>query len=459
MGKRIKRENDPLYLYKFSIMIAIELLLAFSPLGYIEMKPFTVTLMHIPVIAGAFFLGPFEGMVLGGIFGLTSMWKASILGVAYTDHIFSPFISGTPLSSTILSMGTRMAFGFLSGILFEVVKWNKYKKTAIAVITVISAYIHSFLVYTVLYFLFPNLGMTPLSTFTETFKLNNIIYVTTSVGALLTIYTISNSEKIKEFQRQIRIVEMSERKEKNNKILLVFTGIIIIVVMSLSYHFFTRMKMVLVESGVILSQSLLKELLHIGMQFSISSISLIFLIMVVLIFVRKYSKEMEFRSELDIMTGIYNKGTIITHIKEKLKKSDDTYSKAFIILDVDYFKTINDSYGHLFGDMVLIKVAEILMNLFRKSGIVGRFGGDEFCILLYNAYYIEHLEEYINKLRQQINEIDIPDEKGRKITCSIGISFCQGNRKTFEKLCHEADTALYTVKSRGRDGYAFWEDK
>ena len=306
MGKRIKREDDPLYLYKFSVMVAIELLLAFSPLGYIEMKPFTVTLMHIPVIAGAFFLGPFEGMVLGGIFGLTSMWKVSILGVAYTDYIFSPFISGTPVSSTILSMGTRMAFGFLSGILFEMIKWNKYKKAAITVITVISAYIHSFLVYTALYFLFPNLGMTPLSTFTETFKLNNIIYVTTSVGVLLTIYMISDSEKIKGFQRQIRIVEMSQRKEKNNKILLVFIGIIVILVMSLSYHFFTRMKMVLAESGVTLSKSLLKELLHIGMQFSISSISLIFLIMVVLIFVRKYSKEMEFRSELDIMTGIYN---------------------------------------------------------------------------------------------------------------------------------------------------------
>lgn len=301
--------------------------------------------------------------------------------------------------------------------------------------------------------------MTPLSTFTETFKLNNIIYVTTSVGVLLTIYIISDSEKIKGFQRQIRIVEMSQRKEKNNKILLVFIGIIVILVMSLSYHFFTRMKMVLAESGVTLSKSLLKELLHIGMQFSISSISLIFLIMVVLIFVRKYSKEMEFRSELDIMTGIYNKGTVITHIKEKLKKSDDTSLRAFIILDVDYFKAINDSYGHLFGDMVLIKVAEILMNLFRKNGIVGRFGGDEFCILLYNADYIKHLEEYINKLRNQINEIDIPNKKGRKITCSMGISFWHGNEKTFEKLCDEADTVLYTVKNRGRDGYAFWKDK
>lgn len=455
----IKRKNDPLYLYKFSVMIAIELLLAFSPLGYIEMKPLTITLMHIPVIAGAFFLGPFEGMVLGGIFGLTSMWKASILGVAYTDYIFSPFISGTPVSSTILSMGTRMAFGFLSGILFEMVKWNKYKKTTIVVITIISAYTHSFLVYTALYFLFPNLGLTPLSTFTETFKLNNIIYVTTSVGALLAIYMMSNSEKIKGFQRQLRIIEMSERREKNNKILLNFTGIIVALVMSLSYHFFTRMKRVLIESGVILSQSLLKELLHIGMQFFVSSISLIFLIMIVLIFVRKYSKEMEFRSELDIMTGIYNKGTVITHIKEKLKNSDNTSSRVFIILDVDYFKAINDNYGHLFGDMILIKVAEILMNLFRKNGIVGRFGGDEFCVLLYNADLIEHLEEYINKLRQQINEIEVLDKKGRKITCSMGISFWQGNKKTFEELCHEADAALYTVKNKGRDGYAFWEEK
>ena len=172
--------------------------------------------------------------------------------------------------------------------------------------------------------------------------------------------------------------------------------------------------------------------------------------MVVLIFIRKYSNEMELKSELDIMIGIYNKGTVISHIKEKLKKSEVDSLGFFIILDIDYFKIINDKYGHLFGDTVLIKIAEILMNSFRKKGIVGRFGGDEFCILTYEPFSVEYLEDKINKLRHQINKIEIPDKEARNITCSIGISHWQGNEKTFEELYHEADTALYTVKNKGR---------
>lgn len=289
-------------------------------------------------------------------------------------------------------------------------------------------------------------------------KLNSIVNRLGTILIILAIYIISTNKKVKEFKRQIEVIEISEKKEKSGRILIVFAGVVTALVMSLGYHFFTRIKILLLEGGIVLDSHLLGEFVHIGLQFFISSISLIFLIMVVLIFIRKYSNEMELKSELDIMTGIYNKGTVISHIKEKLKKSEVDSLGFFIILDIDYFKIINDKYGHLFGDTVLIKIAEILMNSFRKKGIVGRFGGDEFCILTYEPFSVEYLEDKINKLRHQINKIEIPDKEARNITCSIGISHWQGNEKTFEELYHEADTALYTVKNKGRDGYAFWEE-
>lgn len=458
MGKMMRKKEDPLHWYKFLVIAAIELLLAFSSFGYIIIKPLAITMMPIPVIIGAFFLGPLEGMALGGIFGLTSMWKASISGVSYVDSIFSPFNSGAPFSSVILSVGTRMAFGFLAGIIFKSVEWSKYKKLAVSVAAFLSDMVHSFLVYTALYFLFPELGFSPLNTFEDMIKLNSIVNRLGTILIILAIYIISTNKKVKEFKRQIEVIEISEKKEKSGRILIVFAGVVTALVMSLGYHFFTRIKILLLEGGIVLDSHLLGEFVHIGLQFFISSISLIFLIMVVLIFIRKYSNEMELKSELDIMTGIYNKGTVISHIKEKLKKSEVDSSGFFIILDIDYFKIINDKYGHLFGDTVLIKVAEILMNSFRKKGIVGRFGGDEFCILTYEPFSVEYLEDKINKLRHQINKIEIPDKEARNITCSIGISHWQGNEKTFEELYHEADTALYTVKNKGRDGYAFWEE-
>lgn len=458
MGKMLKKEN-PLHLYKFLIIAAIELLLAFSSFGYIVIEPLAITVMHIPVIVGAFFLGPFEGMALGGIFGLTSMWKASVSGMTYIDSVFSPFSSGAPFSSVVLSIGTRMLFGLLAGIMFKAVERSKYKRTSVAIVTFLSVFIHSFLVYGALYFLFPELGFTLITPFKSILKLNNIVNRIGTVIIILVIYGISTNERAREFQRQIEGIEISEKKEKNGKVLLGFAIGITVMVMSLGYHFFTRMKILLLREGITLNQNLLSEFVHIGMQFFIASISLIFLIMVILIFIRKYSNEMEMRSELDIMTGIYNKGTVISNIKEKLKKLENTSLGIFIILDVDYFKVINDSYGHLYGDTVLIRVAEILMNSFRKKGIVGRFGGDEFCILVYGIQSLEELEDELKKLRHLINGIEIPDKKGKKITCSVGISYTMGNEKTFERLYHEADTALYTVKNSGRDGYAFWEEE
>ena len=97
--------------------------------------------MPLPVLIGALLFGPVEGLFLGGIFGLTSMWKASVSATAYADQIFSPFISGAPLSSIVLSVGIRMVFGYLSGYLFLYAKKSvKYKKIHIVIAAVMQTF-------------------------------------------------------------------------------------------------------------------------------------------------------------------------------------------------------------------------------------------------------------------------------------------------------------------------------
>ena len=80
----------------------MELILAFSAFGFIVIEPVSLTFMHLPVLAGALALGPRGGLLLGGIFGLTSMWKASVTATAYADIVFSPLLSGQPLASLVL---------------------------------------------------------------------------------------------------------------------------------------------------------------------------------------------------------------------------------------------------------------------------------------------------------------------------------------------------------------------
>ena len=85
--------NSPLYLPILSILVAVELVLAFSAFGYIVIPPISFTLMPLPVLIGALLFGPAEGLVLGGIFGLTSMWKASVTATAYADQILRVLIN------------------------------------------------------------------------------------------------------------------------------------------------------------------------------------------------------------------------------------------------------------------------------------------------------------------------------------------------------------------------------
>ncbi|GAB6046053.1 hypothetical protein JCM11957_16520 [Caminibacter profundus] len=128
-------------------------------------------------------------------------------------------------------------------------------------------------------------------------------------------------------------------------------------------------------------------------------------------------------------------------VKNKLK---EIKKGSILFFDVDFFKKVNDNYGHEFGDFVLSEIGKTLKNIFRKSDIVGRWGGEEFIVVLPETSF-EDAKKVAKKLRKTIENYDF---KGKKFTISVGVSEYNGN---LEESLKKADIALYQAKKSGRN--------
>lgn len=130
--------------YVFVLLLAIELIMSFTFLGFIHIDPISLTTAYIPIVVAGCLLGPLESTLIGLVFGLASMYKASALYVVSDDKIFSPLYSGNPIGSILLSVGSRVLFGFVIGYLFSIIKGRKYEKIGIWILSLISQWIHAF---------------------------------------------------------------------------------------------------------------------------------------------------------------------------------------------------------------------------------------------------------------------------------------------------------------------------
>lgn len=160
--------------------------------------------------------------------------------------------------------------------------------------------------------------------------------------------------------------------------------------------------------------------------------------------------QMRYRAELDEMTGLLNKMTARQFIQKHLESMPEE-SVALFIVDIDNFKAINDIHGHEMGDHTIRIMANILSSCFRKSDIVGRLGGDEFCVLMKNIPSRQEVRRRAEKLLQMIRKHEnqtLPEN----ITISIGISYSSPECR-LEELLSEADQALYLSKKAGKDCY------
>ena len=166
---------------------------------------------------------------------------------------------------------------------------------------------------------------------------------------------------------------------------------------------------------------------------------------------KKSLERLNFKASHDDLTGAYNRAGY-----DLLISSMDLNSSYLILIDVDNFKAINDTYGHETGDKVLIKVVEVLKGNFRSDDYVCRMGGDEFVVLVVHATSMQHhlLETKIDQIN---NELE--DTSDGLPSTSISAGIVHGDSESsIETIMKQADEALYETKRKGRRGYTFYNE-
>jgi diguanylate cyclase (GGDEF)-like protein len=169
--------------------------------------------------------------------------------------------------------------------------------------------------------------------------------------------------------------------------------------------------------------------------------------------VRKLMDEITQMAEHDGLTSLLNRRSFCRDAGKKCEEIFRYGGRAFLMmLDIDYFKKVNDTYGHLAGDEVLRSVSRTLLQRFRKTDLVGRYGGEEFCVFLV-APSEERAAEIAEECRRQVGNLPVPfEDKTISVTISIGIAeFLSARDQTLTALISCADAALYVAKSSGRN--------
>ncbi len=155
----------------------------------------------------------------------------------------------------------------------------------------------------------------------------------------------------------------------------------------------------------------------------------------------------------DSLTGAYNRRYFDAHVEQLISSTKNSSQKlSLLMIDIDHFKNVNDTYGHQAGDEVLKAITSTLMNNIREVDLFARYGGEEFCIL-YSGVTGEMAVELASRLKNQVEKLEttLPESKGTIVkTISIGVAEHQEG-ETLQSLIERADKALYSAKSSGRN--------
>lgn len=161
-------------------------------------------------------------------------------------------------------------------------------------------------------------------------------------------------------------------------------------------------------------------------------------------------------NKLDPFTEVLNKTAFRNHVLEAIRGKRADEKGTFFILDIDNFKIINDTCGHLVGDQVIMKVAANLQNNLREEDLVGRIGGDEFCMYLNHISCIEDIEKNALRIIDNIRNLNI-SKLQKQLTVSMEICIVD-IEKDFEDIFMKADHALYEAKANGRDQFVVYKN-
>lgn len=167
---------------------------------------------------------------------------------------------------------------------------------------------------------------------------------------------------------------------------------------------------------------------------------------------KKELQTLEYKAKRDSLTGVYNKSTTKDLIDHYIQKHTDL-KHIFMIIDIDDFKSINDTYGHLQGDKILSYVIGQVKMIFTTGEIIGRIGGDEFAVFIGNISSREAIIMKAELLRRALHTVYTEEGFEISLSGSIGVSMYPEDGNTYNQLLCCADKALYLVKDQGKDGF------
>ena len=204
-------------------------------------------------------------------------------------------------------------------------------------------------------------------------------------------------------------VEQAQQKLRSNTVLIIIAGVITAMLMLSLFYFFTL--------------QLIKK-------------------------IKTARRQLEQIAKTDMLTALLNRRHIMERFDQEFERSRRTKRPlSCIMIDVDHFKTINDTHGHLAGDAVLKEISRRLQSETRKYDAVGRYGGEEFLVMLPETG-LEQAQVVAERIRMAVRDTAI---EGLSVTISLGVALQQDNDNTTDDLLRRADGALYSAKGNGRD--------
>lgn len=174
---------------------------------------------------------------------------------------------------------------------------------------------------------------------------------------------------------------------------------------------------------------------------------------------KKEMEKLQFKAEMDAMTRIYNKVATRERIDACINNSRKQDKHALLIVDMDNFKKINDTFGHLKGDEVLKEGVGHLKKMFRGDDIIGRIGGDEFVVFMSNVTSREDIVNKAKSIGKAFLKTHSQDGIDVTVSASIGISIYPMDGGDYEELLDKSDKALYEVKKNGKNGFCFYHEE
>jgi len=169
--------------------------------------------------------------------------------------------------------------------------------------------------------------------------------------------------------------------------------------------------------------------------------------------VQERTRDLEHMATHDALTGLHNRNALSKYLNDECARTSRyNHNMSIFMLDLDHFKNINDNYSHLVGDRVLVQIASVLKNTIRATDFSGRYGGEEFVVVLPETS-LDEARELAQRLLEKIRNtpIEVSASLTLSITTSIGVASYPDHADNPEELLKKADMALYQAKENGRD--------